>query len=100
MEATNNLKENNMETTNEEKDEILDLSLKHTDCFKKLKDFLPSYRPSTPQRKRKKFTEKTCFAISSFEWKLNEEKIRKTKKKLEELNCLKRKKLHKMKQSN
>jgi len=53
METTNNLEKNNMEITNEEKDEILDLSLKHhTDCFKKLKDFLP--RPLTPRTKRKK----------------------------------------------
>jgi len=62
----NNLEEINMETTNEEKDEILHLSLKHyTDCSKKLKDFLP--RPSTSQRKGKKFTENTYFAISSLE---------------------------------
>jgi len=94
----NNLEENNMETINEEKDEILDLLFKHyTDRSKKLKDFLP--RPSTSQRKRKKFTENTCFAISSLEWKLKEEKknsknkkLKNIKKKLEELSCLKRKK--------
>jgi len=44
----NNLEGNNMEITNEEKNKIFDLLLKyHTDCFKKLKDFLS--RPSTPQ---------------------------------------------------
>jgi len=60
----NNLEENNMETTNEKKDEILDLSLKHhTDCFKKLKGFL--LRLSTPQRKGKNSLKKMlCDFIS------------------------------------
>lgn len=69
----NNLELNNDLAADKTENNILDLSLSHRkDCSKKLKDFLP--RPVTPTRKGKRFTERTSYAISSFEWKLNEEK--------------------------
>ncbi|KMQ85800.1 tigger transposable element-derived protein 6-like protein [Lasius niger] len=68
----NNLELHNDLTADKTENKVLDLSLSHRkDCSKTLKDFLP--RPITPKRKGKKFTERTSYAISSFEWKLKEE---------------------------
>ena len=54
-------------------DEALDLSLSHnSDCSKRLIDFLQ--RPPIPKRKGKNITQRKSYAISSLEWKLNEEK--------------------------
>jgi len=65
-----------------------------------LKNWKISYRNhQLLNGKGKKFTEKTCFAISSFEWKLNEEKkfkkqkIEKHKKKARRIELSEKKKI-------